>query len=489
VIIMRRAVACATILLAGLLTVSPASAEDAGYVPPTPEDLSALTWTDAFDRLLTKMQAEYAFTDWKAIDWDGLRRTYAPRVAAAQESGDQLAYYLTLRNLTHRFRDGHVSVTDDPEATDRLAGGSYGMVLDRLATGDVAVTWIDPVGPAAAAGITVGSVIRTWNGQPVDQALRLTPLALAPSMATDARRDDERLRWLVRAPVGTEASTQVVRADGTRLAVNLTARDDDGRTLAITDSRSVIGRGQIPTDMVQDAIIDGVGHLRVWAEIDLPVSLPGDHTPTVTQVRDALARFRAEGVSGVVVDIRNNAGGSDSMVAEILGELVDRPAVYEYQNWRVPGTDRFQVWLTDDATGQYTTRNAPLMADPVRDPYLGPVVALVNNGTISSGEGVAMGIARRACSTVVGRRGTNGSFGMAGAGALMPGGYEVHWPYGQSLDADRVVQLDSRDGVGGVRPDVRLPERIGTLVALRAGLDPELDLALRTVREMAGCPA
>ena len=486
---MRRVVACAGILLVGLLSASPATADAGGYSPPVPEDLSALTWTDAFERLLAKMQAEYAFTEWKAVDWDGLRRTYLPRVAAAQGSGDEVGYYLTLRNLTHRLRDGHVSVTDDPEVVDLLAGGSYGMVLDRLSSGDVAVTWLDPVGSAAAAGIAVGSIVRMWNGRPVDEALRATPLALAPPMATDTRRDDERLRWLARAPVGTEVSMRVVRPDGGRLTTTLTAVEDEGRTLALTDSRSILGQGRIPTDMVEDAIIDGVGHLRVWAEVDLPESMPGDHTPTVTQIRTALERFREAGVTGVVIDLRNNAGGSDSMVAEILAEIVDEPQVYEYQNWRVPSTDRFQVWLTDDATGQFTTRNAALMIEPVRDPYLGPVVALVNNGTISSGEGVAMGIARRPCSAVVGRRGTNGSFGMAGAGALMPGGYEVHWPYGQSLDADRVVQLDSRDGVGGVRPDVRLPDRIGTLVDLRAGRDPELDLALRTVREMAGCPA
>lgn len=486
---MRRVVAMLSALLTGLLTLSPAAADAGGYVPPLPEDLSALTWTEAFDRLLAKMQAEYAFTHWKSIDWDGLRATYAPRIAAAEATGDDVGYYLTLRNFTHRLRDGHVSITDDPEVTAMLAGGSYGLVLDRLGSDDIAVTWLDPVGPAARAGVTVGSVVRTWNGQPIDDALRATPLALAPSMATDPRRDAERLRWLVRAPVGTDAAARMVRPDGTHIAVTLTAADDDGRTLALTDSRSVIGRGQFPTDMVEDTVVDGIGHLRIWAEIDVPEALPGEHTPTVTQIRDTLDRFRREGVDGVVVDVRNNAGGSDSMVAQILAEFVDRPAVYEYQNWRVPGTDRFQVWLTDDTTGQYTTRDTALMIEPVRDPYLGPVVVLVNNGTISSGEGLALGIARRPCSAVVGRQGTNGSFGMAGAKALMPGGYEVHWPYGQSLDADRHVQIDSRDGAGGVLPDVRVPDRLSTLVALRAGVDVELDLALRTVRDMAGCPA
>jgi hypothetical protein len=43
---------------------------------------------------------------------------------------------------------------------------------------------------------------------------------------------------------------------------------------------------------------------------------------------------------------------------------------------------------------------------------------------------------------VVGLEGANGSFGMAGDAALMPGDFEVGRPYGTSLNEPKVAQID-----------------------------------------------
>lgn len=42
---------------------------ETSYTPPAPEDFSALSWTQAFDRLHAKISREYAFTAWKNVDW------------------------------------------------------------------------------------------------------------------------------------------------------------------------------------------------------------------------------------------------------------------------------------------------------------------------------------------------------------------------------------------------------------------------------------
>ena len=59
-------------------------------------------------------------------------------------------------------------------------------------------------------------------------------------------------------------------------------------------------------------------------------------------------------------------------------------------------------------------------------------------------EGVALGIKGLPNGRVVGLEGANGSFGMAGDAALMPGDFEVDRPYGQSLDEHEVAEIDSR---------------------------------------------
>ncbi len=110
------------------------------------------------------------------------------------------------------------------------------------------------------------------------------------------------------------------------------------------------------------------------------------------------------------------------------------------------------------------------------------MVVLVNPGTISSGEGPAMGIARLPQGRVIGFHGTNGSFGMVGGQIAMPGGYTIGYPFGRSVDQHGVVQLDSRNGIGGVAPNPRVPKTLENVLAFAAGIDVELQYAVRYLR-------
>ena len=126
--------------------------------------------------------------------------------------------------------------------------------------------------------------------------------------------------------------------------------------------------------------------------------------------------------------------------------------------------------------------------EPQSPRYPGPVAVLVNPGTVSSGEGLAMGIRRSPRARVVGFFGTNGSFVMVGGQIRMPGGILIGYPFGRSVDRDCRIQLDSREGVGGVAPDVRVPRTLENVLAFAAGTDVELLHALDCLSEK-GDPA
>lgn len=463
--------------------VSSAAGSATTYTPPTPEDLSDLTWSAAFDRLADKLAAEYAFTTWKGLDWSALTVEFAPKIAAAEAAGDHDAYVLALRSFVHRTRDGHVSITATPELLDRMAGASYGMILTRLASGAVVATWVDPTGPAADAGVDVGSRIVRWNGLPINTAVARTSTVMSPQQPTDDRRDRERLRILARGPIGAtaEVAFTVPGARGVRTET-LQATDDDLRTLTMTNEQSALSTSGWPQRAVTSRVLPGnIGYVQVLLELDLPAEVPGDHTPTVRLFRAAIAEFISRDVSGVVLDIRGNAGGSDQMAADLLGSFYAEPSFYEYQNYLVPGTGRFEIWVGEDS-GEFDRPGSGLMIEPAPQVYRGPVVALVNNGCVSSGEGLAMGIKRLPNGTVVGFTGTNGSFGMVGAGVRMPGGLDIGWPFGQSLDERKIVQIDSRNGRGGIVPDVRVPSTVANWAAHWSGEDVELDIAVRLIR-------
>jgi carboxyl-terminal processing protease len=463
------------------------STTSTSYTPPKPADYSKLTWTQAFKKLQDKISREYAFTEWKGIDWPALYKKYQPRIAKAQAAKDQASYYVTLREYINELRDGHTGVKPDDMAVYKaMVGGGFGLVVTRLDNGQVAATWLQDGGPAAAAGMTLGAQILKWGGKPVQTALAQTSLALSPPQPTNARKVFEQTRFLVRAPIGTDESvTFKNQVESASRTVTLKAIDDSMGTLAMTDSRSALSTGPFPQSMVEQKILAGnVGYVRVVAEIDMPKSVPGDHTPTAQLFKQAIDNFIDRNVTGIVVDVRSNSGGSDSMVTQFMSSFYKKKTFYEYQNYVVPATGNFEIWIADDTTGEFTSPGQGLSIEPGSKVYSGPVVALVNNGCISSGEGVAMGIKNIPKGKVVGFYGTNGSFGMSGDAAVMPAGYEVDWPYGQSLDKSKVVQVDSKDGQGGVLPNTKIPMTLDNALKAASGQDVVLDYGLKTLEQM-----
>jgi carboxyl-terminal processing protease len=375
---------------------------------------------------------------------------------------------------------------DDLTVLQEMAGGGFGLIATKLDNGMVVAPWIKAGGPAATAGMTAGAQILEWGGKPVKKALAETSAVLGPSQPTNARVEYEKLRFLVRAPLGTEKVVSFKnQGQNASRTVTLKAIDDAGETLSITDGRSILNLIAFPQKMIEQKTLPGnVGYIRILSEIDMPEQAQGDHTPTLELFRKAVDSSIDSNAPGLVIDIRSNSGGSDQMVADFLASFYDKETLYEYQNYIVPATGAFEIWKVNDTTGEYTKPGQGISIEPVKKRYTGPVVALVNNGCISSGEGVAMGIKNLPNGKVVGFYGTNGSFGMVGDSAVMPGGYTVDWPFGQSLDKDKTVQIDSKGGKGGVMPGKKIPMTLENALKIAAGQDVELEYGLEVLRGM-----
>ena len=63
-------------------------------------DFSGLSYSEAFDAMIEKMRKEYAFTEYKQIDWDAKSAEFRPRFVAAEEAQDEKAYRVALRDFT-----------------------------------------------------------------------------------------------------------------------------------------------------------------------------------------------------------------------------------------------------------------------------------------------------------------------------------------------------------------------------------------------------
>lgn len=161
------------------------------------------------------------------------------------------------------------------------------------------------------------------------------------------------------------------------------------------------------------------------------------------------------------------------MAADMLGSFYSEPTFYEYVAMVNPETGEEEI-----VDAQSIPESPAVFIRPAPVVFDGPVIALVNSGCISSCEGVALGVSRLSNGEVVGFYGTNGSFGMMGPQAAMPGDITVRWPVGRSLDDEFQIQLDSQDGVGGVAPTRRVPMNTENTLRVARGEDVELEYAL-----------
>jgi carboxyl-terminal processing protease len=464
------------------------------FVYPDSADYSALAWTDAFQAAHNKFSREYAFGDWKGVDWPGLYKQFLPRITQAQAAGDETAYYLALHEYVCSIPDSHISLAAENTAVPmalgkKLAGGGFGMAAAELDDWRVIAAAVIPEGPAASAGIAAGAEIITWGGRPAKTAIEQIDVGAIPYKAlTGAAGNEtpkatrehyrlEQVRLLTRAPVGTSVPV-VFKNPGavSSQTATLVAVDDGGQSFSLANFAA---RPDLSDQIDYRILPEGYGYVLVRMELDLS-NTGGYPTRIFQQFQQAIASFVTAGVPGIIIDLRGNYGGSDQLAADLCGFFTSSPAFYEEQEYFDKRTGQFLRITASEVGPNPIVENISIT--PQTPYYGGPVVVLVNPSTTSSGEGLPMGISRLPSGKVLGFSGTNGSFGMTGGAIKLPGGYSIGFPFGRSVDSYGVIQLDSRNGVGGVAPDLRVPKTLENVLAFAAGTDVELQYAIKYLR-------
>ncbi len=453
-----------------------------------PSNFSASAWTEAFDLLHERLSIEYAFTDWKGIDWSAMGSACRAEIQAAQDNEDLEGYYLALRRYINAIPDGHVGMSSLREIDQKYVGGGFGFTPLLLEGGTMVANWVDEASEAYQAGLRAGDELLTWNRMPIAEAAAHTPTIFSSNAATYEDATLKRVAYLVRAEVGDKAELTFQKGKGETGFVVLTAYADGMITISKSYPVAVVSdklremilgvESDTPplTSMVDFEILEGnIAYLRVWGEFDADLTGRGSAPSTLALVRSAVKSANELGCKGLILDIRNNTGGLDDMAAAILGSFYTEKAFYEYQNDYdySTGTRMIQRAMADSDA---------LMIEPSDDVFTGQIIALVNQKCVSSGEGLAMGIRNLPNGETLGFYGTNGSFGMTGGEALMPGGLTIRWPVGQSLDENQQIQIDSRGGIGGVAPTIRIPMTREHALLVAEGEDVELAEALAILR-------
>ena len=399
------------------------------------KDYSKLSFTDAFDAMFEFVSNHYAFNGYADIepDWKKLYDALKPRVEKAESDNDGDAFWLAMRDFTWAFKDGHVglSTTDyySELFTQETAGG-YGFSLRELDDGNLVAVFILEGGPAGKAGMQVGAIITEFNGNPISEAIdAVVPWTLPMSSDWDLRY--QQVRYLLRAPLGTEASVTFANPGGQTQTVSLktvSERDSFART-----SR-YYGLDTNPLLPVEFKILEsGVGYVKVNSYYD-------DLNLLNRLFKRALDAFTANEVPGIIIDLRDNSGGNPiGLAAYLTDQEIPMPQGYSYS----------------ESTMQFEKKGIPGRILPNIEQYrFDKMVLLVGPNCASACEDEAYSFSQVPGMNVVGMYPTSGTMADVGDGQIdLPDGISMQIPTERMILEDGSLFLQGQ----GVQPDLRVP--------------------------------
>ena len=321
--------AFAALLAPALLAGMPQSTDDgARTVPPATE--GAYRWLDPIIDLRALLVGSYV----DPIDAPAMQR--AAMEAMTKALGDPYTVYIP---------------PADEGAFRRQLSGSYvgiGVELDLDDGRPIVITAIDG-SPAMEAGILAGDTILSVDGKSTEGIGAATLESLLPG-----------------AP-GTVAALVIRRADGNERTLNVPRR--------VVETPSVKG-------ILRDA--DG---WRFTIDPDRRVAyirIAQFNDRTLAEVDAALARIRADGVSGMILDLRDNGGGSLTAAVGVVDRFISEGAIVSIRG-------RGDTGRTWDATSSPEDLHIPM-------------VVLINQGSASASEVVAGALRDNGCAKIIGTR-------------------------------------------------------------------------------------
>ena len=427
------------------------------------KDYSSMSYTEAFDTMFEVVRKEYAFTgiEGKSPDWDALYADIRPRVEKAEQEKSPNDFYLALRDFTWAFKDGHVGFDGGQYAFDdfsKATEGGYGFAIRELDNGKAIAIFVLGGGPAEQAGMQVGAEILDFNGLPIGEAIEnVQPYVI---LSSDFSIRYQQARYLLAAPIGTEATVTYVNPGGAAQTVTLAAvgeRDSFSRT-SINFGVDRTSFNPVDARLIPQGN-ELVGYVRINTNAD-------DLALVIRLFERALQRFEANEVAGIIIDMRYNSGGAPLGLAGFLTEQEIEMGQLEYYS---------------ELTGQFEPEGLPQKVLPNQNQYrFEKMTLLVGQACYSACEIEAYGFSQVPGMIVVGQTPTAGVEAETARGSFqLPEGFSLTVPTGRFTLPDGSIFLEGQ----GVPPTLRVPVDEFTAVTTD---DVVLNAAIKAVLEPAG---
>ncbi len=419
------------------------------------DDFSKLSYTQAFDKMLEKFSTQYAFTEYKNIDWAAKGKEFRPRFEQAEQNNDPHAYALALRDFLWSIPDTHVgfdqSLLQEDVRTD-ISGG-LGFAMRETDDGKIIANYITKGGPAEQAGMKWGAEIISMDGKPVKDVVDANVPWTSPFSNPIVKRLQQ-LIFATRFPLSKQQVEVTFQNPGES---QQTARLD---VVQEFDSFNFAYSGSSPSPTalpVEYSLLpSGLGYIKVNSFLDNDVL-------SIQVWERAIDYFNQNKVPGVILDMRVNGGGN--------GWLADQMAAYFFDKETVVGN-----------TARYSKQTGKFYMDPGDEQrmipprealqYKGPVAVLVGPACASACEFFSYDMTINNRATIVGQYPTEGAGGSVEQ-FKMPEEIMVQLPTGRAVDANGNIHLEGK----GVVPTVKVPVTAEILQKQANGEDVVLEAA------------
>ncbi len=399
--------------------------------------ISAEERVSGFVRLWSAVKYNFAFFDQVPdLDWDGILDEYLPKVMKEQTTEE---YYRLLQSCVARLNDGHTDVWMPPVFGSRTRLPIRVVFIDRKAI----VSELAQSANKDYPDLKPGFELTHLGGRAIQQILAEQIYPLLPASPRQYR-DRHASRRLVIGKKEEEVSARFV--------------DIEGKThdLRLSFSR---WRFSAPEWFQCREVEDGILYISLR-------SFTSDEI--VEKFGDVFAEvLRAE---GLLLDLRDNGGGSSNNGYGIIKFLIDR--AIKSSRWKTPQyRAAYEAWGRDQ---EWHHGDHGTIRPRWGGRYSGPVVVLIGPGTVSAAEDFVVALDAADRVTLVGSK-TAGTTGQPLMLELPQGG-------GARICTKRDVYPDGREFVGiGIAPDV---EVVPSRADIASGRDAVLEEGVKVLKRL-----
>ncbi len=419
---------------------------------------------DAYISLCGYLEENYVLSEWKKADYEKLKADGLVLISEAEKTGNTDKYYEALYKLVDSFHDGHMSLsfynTDySYELENLMKFGDYGISLITLDNGDtIAVNIIEDI------EIKDGDIITEWNGIPIDEAIDNVSLPVTTGTTLENVRIQK--TFYLAGIGGDTAEVTYIGSDGTEATATLNRIDGNIPRAIKSFSLFTCSRNE---EYDYRMLSDNIGYLRVTAEetnelSDTIAYITGNHTTAREIFREDLRELRNQGMTKLVIDIRNNEGGYED-IATALTSLFTKEQMYAFSLGVKNGKE------TECVIDRYV----------MPDGEFSNLKILVLTGMCcsSAGDGLTLYLSRLPNVTVAGLTNPSGINQETGGYVYMPENVVISFPVGLVLDEKGNPNIDvdytqqSRNPV-----DIKIPLDKEAALKIFGGEDYELEWAI-----------